>query len=91
VILKVPSDLLTYAYAVIESELGRQAAEKIMAKTNAEFEKFDKVIGGLLSVPYSELQEKLETEKQDKAERKKKQSTSTASSRVSRAHKKRVA
>jgi len=31
-----------------------------------EFDEFDKVMGGLLSVPYSELQRKLEEEKREK-------------------------
>jgi hypothetical protein len=31
-----------------------------------EFENFDKVMDGLLSVPYSELQKKLEEEKREK-------------------------
>jgi hypothetical protein len=49
-----------------------------------EFDKFNKVMDGLLAVPYSELQKKLEDEKRDKAaHKKKKRSTSTASSRAS--------
>jgi hypothetical protein len=60
-------------------------------KNSSEFEEFDKVMGGLLSVPYSELQKKLEQEKRDKAKHKKKRPTSTASSvRASSGHKKRV-
>jgi hypothetical protein len=55
-----------------------------------EFEEFDKVMGGLLSVPYSELQRKLEEEKQAKAQ-KKKRATSPASARASSSRKKRVA
>ena len=35
-----------------------------------EFEDFDKVMGGLLSVPYSELQRKLEEEKREKEQQK---------------------
>jgi hypothetical protein len=31
-----------------------------MSKPKSEFEEFDKVMDGLLSVPYSELQKKLE-------------------------------
>jgi hypothetical protein len=50
-----------------------------MAKDSNEFEKFDKVMDGLLAVPYTELQEKLEEEKRDKGKAKKKRSTSTAS------------
>jgi hypothetical protein len=60
-----------------------------MESKSAEFENFDKTMRGLLSVPYSELQKKLEEEKQAKAKHKKKRSTSTAS-RVSSARKKRV-
>lgn len=44
---------------------------------------FSKVMGGLLFVPYSELQQKLEEEKQAKAKQKEKRAispTSTASS-----------
>jgi hypothetical protein len=48
-------------------------------KNSEEFGKFDKVMDGLLAVPYSELQKKLEEEKRTK-EKKKKQPTSTASS-----------
>lgn len=61
-----------------------------MKAKNDEFEKFDKAMDGLLSVPYSELQKKLEQEKRDKAKHKKKRPTSTAS-RVSSSGKKRVA
>ncbi|HEX8176987.1 MAG TPA: hypothetical protein VF543_17990 [Pyrinomonadaceae bacterium] len=39
-------------------------------KRTAEFEEFDKVMDGLLSVPYSELQKKLEDEKQAKQKKK---------------------
>jgi hypothetical protein len=35
-------------------------------KKKTEFEKFDKVMDGLLSVPYSELQKKLEEERREK-------------------------
>jgi hypothetical protein len=59
-----------------------------MGKGPNEFENFDKVMGGLLSVPYSELQKKLEEEK--RAKQKKKRTTSPASSRVSAARKKRA-
>lgn len=54
-----------------------------MKKRSVEFEKFDKVMGGLLAVPYPELQKTLEQEKRDKAKHKKKRPTSTASSRAS--------
>jgi hypothetical protein len=55
-------------------------------KPSPEFERFDKVMGGLLAVPYSELQHKLEAEKRTK-EKKKKRPTSTAFSRVSASRK----
>ena len=63
------------------------------AKNSEEFDKFDKVMDGLLAVPYSELQKKLEEEKRDKAKHKKKRPTSTASSSVhaSSTRKRRVA
>jgi hypothetical protein len=59
-----------------------------MAKEKTEFERFDTVMNGLLSVPYSELQAKLAEEKKAKA-KKKKRPTSTAS-RASASRKKRV-
>jgi len=52
-------------------------------KPSDEFENFDKVMDGLLSVPYLELQRKLEEEKQSKAKQKEKRATSPASSRAS--------
>jgi inner membrane protein involved in colicin E2 resistance len=58
-------------------------------KTKTEFEQFDKVMGGLLAVPYAELQKKLKEEKRDKAKHKKKRPTSTASSRVASSRTKR--
>jgi len=62
-----------------------------MKKQPTEFDKFDAVMDGLLSVPYTELQKKLEDEKRAK-QRKKKRTTSTASSvRASSSGKKRVA
>ena len=62
-------------------------------KQSEEFEKFDKVMDGLLAVPYSELQKKLEQEKRAKDKHKKKRATSSspASVRASSSHKKRVA
>ena len=62
-------------------------------KTSEEFEKFDKVMGGLLAVPYTELQGKLEDEKRAKAKAKKKRASSflPASVRASSSSKKRVA
>jgi hypothetical protein len=62
-----------------------------MKKQSDEFENFDKTMDGLLAVPYSELQKKLEEEKQAKARHKKKRATSPASSRASSSRKKRVA
>ncbi len=61
-----------------------------MKSKSTEFENFDKTMRGLLAVPYSELQEKLEEEKHQKAKAKKKRATSPAS-RVSAVRKKRVA
>lgn len=61
-----------------------------MKKEPSEFENFDKVMDGLLAVPYSELQKKLEDNKRVK-QKKKKRSTSTASSHASSSRKKRVA
>jgi hypothetical protein len=59
-------------------------------KQKSEFEKFDKVMSGLLAVPYDELQRELKKEERAK-EKKKKRPTSTASSRVSSSRTKRVA
>ena len=61
-----------------------------MKSKSTEFEEFDKTMRGLLAVPYSELQQKLEQEKREKAKYKKKRPTSTASSRASSSRKKRV-
>ncbi|HYV84172.1 MAG TPA: hypothetical protein VE931_11680 [Pyrinomonadaceae bacterium] len=66
-----------------------EIAITMKSKQPTEFENFDKIMGGLLSVPYSELQKKLEEEKQ--AKQKKKRATSPASSRASSSRKKRVA
>jgi hypothetical protein len=61
-------------------------------KDSAEFEEFDKVMGGLLSVPYSELQRKIEEEKRAKDKNKgKRATTSSPASRASSSRKKRVA
>ncbi|HJP91714.1 MAG TPA: hypothetical protein VJ875_07145 [Pyrinomonadaceae bacterium] len=62
-----------------------------MKKEPSEFENFDSTMRGLLAVPYSELQKKLEEEKQAKAKRKKKRAISPASSRASSSRRKRVA
>ena len=51
-------------------------------KDSDEFEDFDKVMGGLLSVPYSELQKKLEEEK--KVKQKEKRATSPKKSAKNR-------
>jgi hypothetical protein len=59
-------------------------------KQTDEFSEFDKVMGGLLSVPYSELQKKLEEEKKAKQKKKRAPSSSPAS-RASSSRKKRVA
>ena len=52
-------------------------------KPSTEFAKFDKVMGGLLSVPYKELQQKLDDEKRLKAQKKKKRAKTSPASRVS--------
>ncbi len=39
-------------------------------ESNLEFEKFTKVMDGLMAVPYKELQKKLEEEKRRKAKKK---------------------
>jgi hypothetical protein len=54
-------------------------------KQKSEFEKFDKVMDGLLAVPYAELQKELAKEERSKAKKKKR--PKTASSRVSDARK----
>ena len=41
-----------------------------MKEPGAEFEKFTKVMDGLMAVPYKELQKKLEQERKEKAKRK---------------------
>ncbi len=53
-------------------------------KQRSEFEKFDAVMDGLLAVPHSELQRKLEAEKRAKEKKKR---SKTASSRASASHK----
>lgn len=60
-------------------------------KHSEEFENFDKVMSGLLAVPYSELQKKLEEEKRTKAKRKKRPTSTASSVRASSSRKKRVA
>jgi hypothetical protein len=44
-----------------------------------EFEKFDKVMDGLLSVPYAELQKRLEEEKRGKEKQKGKRAKASPS------------
>ena len=58
-------------------------------KPATEFDQFDRVMGGLLVVPYKELQQKLDEEKRTKA--RKKRATSSPASRASVARKRRVA
>ena len=53
-----------------------------MPKVPNEFAQFDKVMDGLLAVPYTELQKKLEQEKRHK--QKKKKRPSKTASRASR-------
>jgi hypothetical protein len=48
-------------------------------KAQTESDRFDRMMDGLLAVPYKELQEKIEKEKVDKAKRKKRAITSPAS------------
>jgi len=58
-------------------------------KSPNEFEEFDKVMDGLLSVPYSELQKKLEEEKRETAKQKERRATSSSpASRASSSRKK---
>jgi hypothetical protein len=59
-------------------------------KPSKEFEAFDRVMSGLLAVPYSELQKKLQEENRNKAQQKKKRPVKTAS-RVATSGKKRAA
>ena len=59
------------------------------SKQSDEFKNFEKVMDGLLAVPYSELQSKLVEEKRAKEKKKKKRLTSTAS-RASSSNKRRV-
>ena len=61
-----------------------------MKKEPSEFENFDKTMRGLLAVPYSELQKKLEEEKHAKGKHKKRRATSSPVSRASSARKKRA-
>ena len=54
-----------------------------MRKKPAEFEEFDKVMEGLLSVPYKELHQKIEEEKRMKAKTKRKRTKVSPASRAS--------
>jgi inner membrane protein involved in colicin E2 resistance len=69
--------------------LAHEIKEQMKQQRSDEFEEFDKIMGGLLSVPYSELQKKLEEEKQTKAKKKKRATSSSPASRASSASKKR--
>ena len=60
-----------------------------MKKRGSESDRFDKVMDGLLAVPYRELQQKLDEEKRNKAQ--KKRATSSPASRASVARKRRGA
>jgi hypothetical protein len=57
-------------------------------KSPDEFEEFDKVMGGLLSVPHSELQKKLEEEKREKKKGKERRPSSAPASPSSSSRKK---
>ena len=59
-----------------------------MSKFKSEFEEFDKVMGRLLSVPYSELQQKLEEEKKAKEEKKGRRAISPSAAPSSSSRKK---
>jgi inner membrane protein involved in colicin E2 resistance len=61
-----------------------------MKKTADEFNEFDRVMTGLLSVPYSELQRKLEEEKREKEKQKERRITSSPAVPSSSARKKRA-
>jgi hypothetical protein len=60
-------------------------------KPPTESEKFNRVMDGLLAVPYSELQQKLDEEKRAKAQKNKRATSSSPASRASSSRKKRVA
>jgi hypothetical protein len=47
-----------------------------MTKEMSDFEKFDKVMSGLLAVPYKELQEELVKDRKKKARKKRAKKTS---------------
>ena len=56
---------------------------KRLVQAASEFDKFDKVMRGLLSVPHKELQEKIEEEKRMKAKETKKRAKSSLASHAS--------
>jgi hypothetical protein len=49
-----------------------------MKPKETEFEKFDRVTGGLFTIPHSELQEKMKKETRNKQKGRKKQAESKA-------------
>jgi len=53
-------------------------------KEPSEFEKFDRVISGLLAVPYQELQKELEKDRKKKARKKRASQSRTSESGPSR-------
>jgi hypothetical protein len=55
-----------------------------MKKHSEEFKKFDEVMGGLLAVPYRELQKELAKEQKKKARKKKREAKNSTSRGVSR-------
>ena len=71
--------------------LKTKSRENHMPKHKTEFAEFDRVMDGLLAVPYSELQKKLEEEKQEKAKKRKRPTLPASSVRASSSRKKRVA
>jgi hypothetical protein len=69
-------------------DIGSREGKRMRPKHSDEFEAFDKVMDGLLSVPYSELQKKLEEEKREKEKQKERRATSSPASRASSSRKK---
>jgi hypothetical protein len=53
-------------------------------KRNPEFERFDKMMGALLSVPHNKVKAELEAEKEAKAKKRKAKKKSASSGRASR-------
>lgn len=60
-------------------------------RQSEEFQDFDRIMDGLLAVPYVELRRKLDEEKGEKLKQRKKRAISPASSRASSSRKRRVA